>query len=652
MYNIYKITSNTVVDFAAEELKKYLRMMKPDMGEINITYKPDAKDGFRLGLMQDFGLDVSDAEDIELDDILYINTDKCGGIIAGDNPRSVLLSVYEYLRQNGCRWLMPGVDGEFIPVKDIEPVNYRFKPSCRYRGQDTAGAGIQQNLIDAIEFLPKVGMNVFMIEAMNPVDYYRNHYTHLYNETNRSPEPLSNQNVLQWLRQVECELSKRGIQYHAVGHGFTVEPFGIDMTVSKYNPDNDKMVTPEQRPFLALLNGERKIFGNQPKWTQFCMGPAKHRSIVADYVVNYAETHYSDYLHVWLGDGVNNHCECEECIKKDPSDWYIMLLNEIDEKLTAKNLKTRIMFISYTETSWPPVTEKLNNPDRFALLFAPITREFSKPLSLSGRKLELTNYQRNKITLPTDTDELFGYLNLWRKNWNGPLVSFDYHFWIKQYYDIGDINFSRVVSEDIKFYKNNGVHGVIACGSQRTFFPNGLCFYVYARTLFDTSLTLGELTEEYFSCAFGEDWKKFYDYLKELGEAFNHSFLSGDMYRHAAHSPYYWPEHAESLRRVKGIIEKGRELIKTHYNSPFRVRTVSVRLLEKHAYYAELLANALIPKVQGDDDEADRLFKIMKEEFGKHEIEIAEYFDLANCYGAFMKIFNTKTKVTEPTLDI
>ena len=26
MYQIYKITSNTVVDFAAEELKKYLRM--------------------------------------------------------------------------------------------------------------------------------------------------------------------------------------------------------------------------------------------------------------------------------------------------------------------------------------------------------------------------------------------------------------------------------------------------------------------------------------------------------------------------------------------------------------------------------------------------------------------------------------------------
>ena len=55
MYKIYKITANPVVDFAATELKKYLRMMMPEGGDVEISYNPDAKDGFRLGLMQDFG---------------------------------------------------------------------------------------------------------------------------------------------------------------------------------------------------------------------------------------------------------------------------------------------------------------------------------------------------------------------------------------------------------------------------------------------------------------------------------------------------------------------------------------------------------------------------------------------------------------------
>jgi len=124
MYRIYKITSHPTVDFAAEELKKYLRMMMTECGEIEISYEPDATDGFRLGLMSDFGIDTSEAEIIELDDIIHIDTDENGGIIAGSNARSVLLAVYKYLTLNGCRWLFPGIDGEFIPAKDVEPAFY------------------------------------------------------------------------------------------------------------------------------------------------------------------------------------------------------------------------------------------------------------------------------------------------------------------------------------------------------------------------------------------------------------------------------------------------------------------------------------------------------------------------------------------------
>ena len=84
MLTINKLVSLSPVDYAAEELKKYLRMMMPEVGDVKIAYNPLAKDGFRLGLMQDLGLDVSDAEDTELDDILYIDCDTEGGIIAAN----------------------------------------------------------------------------------------------------------------------------------------------------------------------------------------------------------------------------------------------------------------------------------------------------------------------------------------------------------------------------------------------------------------------------------------------------------------------------------------------------------------------------------------------------------------------------------------
>ena len=44
MFTINKITSHTTVDFAAEELKKYLRMMMPRRGEMPVAYAPLAQE--------------------------------------------------------------------------------------------------------------------------------------------------------------------------------------------------------------------------------------------------------------------------------------------------------------------------------------------------------------------------------------------------------------------------------------------------------------------------------------------------------------------------------------------------------------------------------------------------------------------------------
>ena len=99
MLKIYKLRLGDTFDHAAQELKKYLRMMMPECGEIDIHYAPDAKDGFRLGLLQDFGL-PNEAEDPVLDDIIHVDTTAEGGILAGSNPRSVLFSVYRLLKEN------------------------------------------------------------------------------------------------------------------------------------------------------------------------------------------------------------------------------------------------------------------------------------------------------------------------------------------------------------------------------------------------------------------------------------------------------------------------------------------------------------------------------------------------------------------------
>ena len=652
MYIINKISSFSAVDYAAEELRKYLRMMMPECGNIEIKYDPSAKDGFRLGLMQDFGLDISDVAEPELDDILYIDTDTDGGIIAGDNPRSVLLSVYEYLRKNGCRWLFPGVDGEFIPMQDIAPVKFRHAPSCRYRGQCNEGAEYQPDMLDAIEFTPKVGMNVFMLEFFNPVGYYRSYYNHVNNTENRNPEPVSDAQILQWKRQCESEIAKRGLMFHDIGHGWTCQPFGIDTAMrggvsEEQIAKNEATITPEQRQYLPLVGGERKLCKGTPNWTQFCMSNREGRRKVARFVAEYAENHTnSDYLHVWLGDLVNNHCECEECKKKIPSDWYVILLNEIDEELTAKNLNTRIVYIAYTETMWAPESEKLKNPGRFALLFAPISREYSYSLnSLDVEKdpVELKPYVRNNNTLPKNFKALYQHFEEWTRDWNGANLAYEYHFWRHQIYDVGGISLARVINGDIKFYKSHKINGTIQDGSQRSYFPTGLVFYTYARTLFDISLSPEEIAEEYFSCAFGDDWRDFYNYLERLGNAFSHSYFSGDRNHGTSRTEWYSPEQVPSLQTVKDIVSEGRELIKAHYNSDYRVRTVSVRLLEFHALYAELVAKAMIEKAQGNDDAAEALMTEARIECGKYEVQFERWYDHYNTFSFLDRLAKSKT---------
>ena len=41
MLKIYKVSNGSAIDFAAEELKKYLRMMMPDGNDIAVAFDRD-----------------------------------------------------------------------------------------------------------------------------------------------------------------------------------------------------------------------------------------------------------------------------------------------------------------------------------------------------------------------------------------------------------------------------------------------------------------------------------------------------------------------------------------------------------------------------------------------------------------------------------
>ena len=630
MLTIKKVRAHHVIDFAAEELKEYLRMMMPEDGEIDIVYDPEAKDGFRLGLLEDFGLE-NEAEDPYLDDVIHVDTTPEGGILAGSNPRSVLFSVYRFLRENGCRWLYPGVDGDFVPVKKIEGVKYHKIPDHRFRGFCNEGAESQQCMMETIDFYAKLELNVYMLEFKNPFEYYHTYYSHAGNLDNRIPEPVPTWQTFQWKRMCETEMAKRGLMFHDMGHGWSADPFGMDTSDRKGWKDGTTKLTDYQRSILALRDGKRELYRSDPQWTNLCYSRPDVRSTMADAVVEYAKNHGNvDYLHVWLGDFSNNHCECEECQKLPPSDWYMMLMNEIDEKLAAAGLDTRIVFIAYVDTLFAPTKVVLNNPKRFSMLFAPISRSYSCSIKEDSVIPEPKKYVRNAWEKPVTMEENLALLKEWFKLWKGDNFTYEYHFWRHQVKDPGGQYIARRIYEDVQGLKFMNMNGCVEDGSQRSFFPNGFPVYIYAETLMDRNCDYEKVREDYFSHIYGEDWKEALSLLSRISQINNFSFLEGEESIDETISLYYDPEQVPRYEKFAELASEERALVAKHMNMPTRVQTVSWRLLGYHATYLELYAEIVIAKAKGHNFKTVELLKKFKREFGKYEIEIERYYDHGN----------------------
>ena len=641
MLQIKKLRCDHVIDYAAEELKKYLRMMLPDGGDVVISTDPEAKDGFRLGLIEDFSLPF-DGEDARFDDVVHIDTKEDGGILAGANPRSVLFAVYRFLKLQGCRWLYPGVDGEYIPVTALKPQSYHHIPSMRFRGHSTEGATSQHSLLEHIEFCAKLELNVYMTQFNVPYVFYNIYYSHVRNDANIPPEPISEQQVIQWKRMCETEISKRGLMFHDIGHGWTADPFGMKTGDRSGWKSGKLQPTEEQRALLAMRDGKRELFRSDPQWTNLCYSQEYVRTTMADAVVKYAEEHQNvDCIHVWLADLAHNHCECEDCKKMRPSDWYMMIMNDIDEKLTAKGLSTQIIFIAYVDTLFAPEKITIKNPDRFILLYAPISRSYTK--SINGKSVipPAMEYVRNKWEPPVCAEEAFAFVKGWKEVWKGPCVTFEYYFWRHQYHDLGGIELARRIYEDVRGMKELDMQGFIDCGSQRSFFPHGLAYYTYAEIQRDTSLDFDAIKEDYLSHVYGEDWQKIAAYLESMGKAFDFGYLEGEKSIDRTVSKRLNPDMVPSLSRVAELAAAERVIASEHMNMPTRPQTVSWRMLLRHAELCERYAEIMKEKAVGHENLARGMGKKFFREFGKYEYELERYFDFGLGFGAMEVTLNS-----------
>ena len=606
--DIHVIGDHPTVRYAGEELAKYLAVVSGERSAVVIRQSHDpGQAGLWLGTsdqLPDAG--VPGVADVRMNDAIGIRIAGGNGVIAGANPRSVLLAAYRYLHELGYRWVRPGADGEYLPrVSNADrTVEVAESASYRHRGICIEGAVSYEHVRDLIEWMPKVGFNAYFTQFREAHTFFARWYNSL-----PGAEPFTVEKAREILAKVVADIKQRDLIYHAVGHGWTCEPFGI----SGLGWDREtREPAPKVAQYLALVKGKREFWHGVPLNTNLCYSNPEVRRIITDEIAGYAQSHPEiDLLHFWLADGSNNQCECDECSKLRPSDFYVMMLNELDRKLSQMGVPTRIVFLIYVDLLWPPERERIQNPDRFVLMFAPITRSYSKPFAPEAALPEALPYVRNSLEFPRSVESNLSYLKEWQRSFVGDSFDFDYHFMWDHYHDPGYVQMAQVLQRDIQFLGDIGIDGYVSCQVQRAFLPTGLGMAAMGWTLWNKRCDFDRLAADYFAAAFGPDSAKCHEYLTQLSELFDPVYLRGE-------KPAESAEAATSLARIPDFIAAFRPVIEKNVQAQNPCWVTSWRYLQHHANIYEELSQALEARARGDQAVAWQRWQAVEEMVKSH----------------------------------
>lgn len=548
-----RIGQHPTIGFACRELMRLLKQMDPKLTvdmRIYPAYDETVQHVIWLGMKN-----IAEANCEQ--DHICIDVKNGAGFITASNERAVLIAAYRFMKELGCRYLRPGKEGEVIPKRRLTRRDLNVfvceTASYRHRGVCIEGAVSYNHVADMIDFLPKVGMNGYFMQFHVPSVFFKRFYnTDILLDPNpyRQTMPVTDEDVARMWPGIEEEIALRGLDYHATGHGWTCAPFNINATGWEQMADED--VPAEAIDVMAQIDGKRGLFGGVALNTNLCYSNPLVRDKMNDAIVQYCRAHPNvNFLHFWLADGANNHCECSECQKKLPSDYYVMTLNELDEKLTAAGIDTKIVCLIYVDLLWAPKLEKIQNPDRFVLMFAPITRTYSHALTDADLRaeVELKPYARNRNVMPASVAENVARLRQWQQEQlGGDSFDFDYHLMWDHMLSPGYMETARILHKDMANLDKIGLNGMVSCQGQRVFFPTGLPFYAMAAALWNKDSRFEDVCAEYFGAAFGELGGQVQAYLCELDRLFDPVYLRREK---AVDQAYY----AGNMDAVKKLVD-------------------------------------------------------------------------------------------------
>lgn len=599
---IHNLSNERASRFAAKELESYLIRM----GCPALQFRLDVADLTAYGLPA--------VADVTLDDQYYIEVTEDTQVILGNNPRALLLGVYRYLTLIGCRFLRPGKQFEIVPTyTDVH--NFYAKEAhtadLRHRGACLEGADSIDNILDFLDWSPKIGFNSFFFQFKYPHTFLERWY-HQSNNPLLTPVKWTMEDSQRVFPYFNEAMLDRGLLQHRVGHGWTSEVLGCSAT----GWDSEEIeFSDETRQLIAEVDGKRELFYGVPTNTNLCLSNPKAREAFADRVIDYVqENPETDYLHIWLADATNNSCECENCRGLRPSDHYVTLLNHLDERLTEIGSSTRLVMLLYVDLLWAPVQNKIKNTDRFVLMFAPITRTFEKSYSEHGPLKPAPEFELNHLKFPRDIETNLSFLKDWQKMAACDSFVYDYPLGRAHYGDPSYVGISRIICNDLKYHRAMGVNGIDSCQELRAAFPNALPNYVMGRTAMDLTPSFDEIATEYYEACYGPDGLKLLPLIEEIS-----SLISSNYIIHA--EPRVNPELSAKAAHVPAVLEQIEAIIADRQPCQYAAQEHMWRELSFFVEYTRIYAE-IYELATGDQPDAawDKFENEYRPLIEKHEM--------------------------------
>lgn len=577
-----------VAAFAEKELCSYLsRMGCPALSFV-----------LRVADLSVYGM--AGVADSELDDQYLIRVDNEERLIAGNNPRALLLGVYRYLYLIGCRFLRPGRAFEIVPVKTNLADFYATEAhtaSLRHRGVCIEGGESIDNIADFLDWLPKVGYNSFFFQFKNPHTFLRRWYElHLGGKWDEE----ASQRLTAYFDDL---MDERGLLRHRMGHGWTADVIGAKNAVGW---DREELELSEAtQAILALVGGKRELYRGIPVNTNLCFSNPEALERFAHCVTDYLQKHPdTEYLHIWLADGANNSCECDLCNRLRPADHYITLLNFLGDRLSELGIKTRLCFLMYLDLLWPPIKNKLKDPDRFVLMFAPINRTFNRSYSDVVPSPSIPDFELNKSQTPKDIESNLALLNGWKKAVCCDSFVYDYHLGRAHHSEPSHLKMAKIICNDLRANRKIGLNGFVSCQELRIAFPNALANFVMGQASLNLGSAFEELAKDYYRSAYGASGEELLGVMEELSELFDCDYIN----RYFCPTPRLNGNLAKNMTLVEGVLDKIRDLSLNRKAVDYPIQSHMWDELKFFVDYTSVFARILLLRASDKTAEAKELF--------------------------------------------